>query len=118
MSTSIITANGKATAAEPTAQVLAPPIWVDGNPTLQQITDDILRPLEARPGKGWWICFAISYAALLKLEGMVGYLVAKGIGIWGLNNSVGDRKSTRLNSSHANISYAVFSLTKNNTETL
>src|SRR3712207_7066774 len=26
-----------------------------------------------------------------------------------------DRKSTRLNSSHANISYAVFCLTKNNT---
>src|SRR3712207_7392178 len=28
---------------------------------------------------------------------------------------VGDRKSTRLNSSHANISYAVFCLKKNNT---
>src|SRR5258707_2916663 len=28
--------------------------------------------------------------------------------------SVGDRKSTRLNSSHANISYAVFCLKKNN----
>src|SRR3712207_7692947 len=30
----------------------------------------------------------------------------------------GDRKSTRLNSSHANISYAVFCLKKNNTRTL
>src|SRR3712207_7269589 len=29
----------------------------------------------------------------------------------------GDRKSTRLNSSHANISYAVFCLTKNSTKT-
>src|SRR3712207_7393345 len=29
---------------------------------------------------------------------------------------VGDRKSTRLNSSHANISYAVFCLKKKNTE--
>src|SRR5947209_15400222 len=29
-----------------------------------------------------------------------------------------DRKSTRLNSSHANISYAVFCLKKKNTETL
>src|SRR3712207_8261386 len=28
----------------------------------------------------------------------------------------GDRKSTRLNSSHANISYAVFCLKKNNTD--
>src|SRR3712207_7904895 len=30
---------------------------------------------------------------------------------------VGDRKSTRLNSSHANISYAVFCLKKNNKKT-
>src|SRR3712207_7432414 len=29
--------------------------------------------------------------------------------------AVGDRKSTRLNSSHANISHAVFCLTKNKT---
>src|SRR3712207_7151657 len=31
-----------------------------------------------------------------------------------LLNSILDRKSTRLNSSHANISYAVFCLTNNN----
>src|SRR3712207_8471415 len=33
----------------------------------------------------------------------------------GANYSVQDRKSTRLNSSHANISYAVFCLKKKNT---
>src|SRR3712207_4673910 len=33
-------------------------------------------------------------------------------------NNVGDRKSTRLNSSHANISYAVFCLKKKNITTL
>src|SRR5438445_4089424 len=32
----------------------------------------------------------------------------------GLGGTVGDRKSTRLNSSHANISYAVFCLKKKN----
>src|SRR3712207_7661582 len=32
--------------------------------------------------------------------------------------SLADRKSTRLNSSHANISYAVFCLKKKNTSTL
>src|SRR3712207_8071703 len=31
--------------------------------------------------------------------------------------ALGDRKSTRLNSSHANISYAVFCLKKNNEKT-
>ncbi len=69
--------------------VLEPPTWVDGNPSLARITDDIARPLEARPGKGWWICFAVALSGLLTLGGMVAYLFAEGIGIWGLNNSVG-----------------------------
>ena len=70
-------------------QVLPTPRWVEGDPSLQQITDDITRPMEGRPGKGWWICFGISFAALLNLGGMVTYLIANGIGVWGLNNSVG-----------------------------
>ena len=71
------------------AEILPPPRWVDGNPALHDITNDIARPLEGRPGKGWWICFGIAFAALLNLGGMVSYLIAKGIGVWGLNNSVG-----------------------------
>src|SRR3712207_7537623 len=39
--------------------------------------------------------------------------VHAGDGAVGLPRRVEDRKSTRLNSSHANISYAVFCLTKN-----
>jgi molybdopterin-containing oxidoreductase family membrane subunit len=71
------------------AETLPPPRWVDGNPALHDITDDIARPLEGRPGKGWWICFGIAFAALLNLGGMITWLIAKGIGVWGLNNSVG-----------------------------
>src|SRR4051812_37735901 len=41
------------------------------------------------PGKGWWICFGIAVLALLNLLGAVSWLFYKGIGIWGLNNSVG-----------------------------
>jgi Ni/Fe-hydrogenase subunit HybB-like protein len=70
-------------------QVLAPPRWVDGHPSLNQITEDIAQPMEARPGKGWWICFAFASLGLLDLVGMVTYLISKGIGVWGLNNSVG-----------------------------
>jgi len=69
--------------------VLPPPRWVEGDPSLQEITDDIAKPLEGRPGRGWWICFGIAFAALLNLGGMVTYLIANGIGVWGLNNSVG-----------------------------
>ncbi len=72
-----------------TAAVVPPTQWIEGTPSLHRITTDISRPMEARPGRGWWICFAISVAAVLNLLGMVTYLFAKGIGIWGLNNSVG-----------------------------
>jgi molybdopterin-containing oxidoreductase family membrane subunit len=70
-------------------QVLPPPRWVDEGVTFGEITEDIAQPLEGRPGKGWWICFGLAIAALINLAGMVYYLIAKGIGIWGLNNSVG-----------------------------
>ena len=63
--------------------------WIEGTPSLHRITSDISRPMEAKPGRGWWICFALASAAVLNLLGMVGYLFAKGIGIWGLNNAVG-----------------------------
>src|SRR3712207_8304981 len=47
---------------------------------------------------------------------MVGYLYESTLSSWllvlGLGLSALDRKSTRLNSSHANISYAVFCLKK------
>src|SRR5215469_15384684 len=69
--------------------LLPPPRWVDGRPSLCQITDDIARPLEGRPGKAWWICFFIALAGLLDLVGMVTYLIGNGIGVWGLNSSVG-----------------------------
>jgi len=42
-----------------------------------EITADIAHPLEARPGKGWWICLAIALLALLNLLAAVGYLFAK-----------------------------------------
>src|SRR3712207_8119009 len=58
----------------------------------------------------------------LAAGGIIGALVLFAIGVWGLIAypktlawsllSLGDRKSTRLNSSHANISYAVFCLKK------
>src|SRR6516225_1507973 len=70
-------------------QLLPPPRWVEEGVSLNEITDDITRPMEARPGRGWWICFVIAFAALLNLGAAVTWLIAKGIGVWGLNNSVG-----------------------------
>jgi Ni/Fe-hydrogenase subunit HybB-like protein len=65
------------------------PRWIAGSPTLAQITDDIARPMEGKPTRLWWICFAIAALCLLDLLGMATYLIANGIGVWGLNNAVG-----------------------------
>jgi len=78
----------KQATAKPQAQALPPPQWVDGDHSLSQITNDVASPMEARPGIGWWICFAIASAALLNLVAVITYLIAKGIGIWGENNFV------------------------------
>ena len=54
MSTTLIRVNGKAPAAASgiETQVLPPPSWVDDNPSLRDITEDIARPMEARAGQG------------------------------------------------------------------
>ncbi|HLK90643.1 MAG TPA: NrfD/PsrC family molybdoenzyme membrane anchor subunit [Polyangia bacterium] len=70
-------------------EVLPPTRWIDGHPSLHRITSDIARPLEARAGRGWWICFGIALLGLCDLLVSVSWLFYKGIGAWGLNNSVG-----------------------------
>jgi molybdopterin-containing oxidoreductase family membrane subunit len=65
------------------------PRWIAGSPTLSQVTADIARPMEGKPGKLWYVLFAIAALGLVDLLGMATYLIARGIGVWGLNNSVG-----------------------------
>jgi molybdopterin-containing oxidoreductase family membrane subunit len=65
------------------------PAWLDGWPTLRQISDDIARPLSGRPGAAWLACTAASLGALAVGVACVTYQIATGIGVWGLNKSVG-----------------------------
>ena len=37
----------------------------------------------------WFVGFSISFLIMMVLLGSVGYLFAKGVGIWGVNNPVG-----------------------------
>src|SRR5256885_11955491 len=50
-------------------------------------------------------------------EGLAGGLVVSALTAFGINRYAEDRKSTRLNSSHLVISYAVFCLKKKKTRT-
>jgi Ni/Fe-hydrogenase subunit HybB-like protein len=60
-----------------------------GDKTIHQITEDVSRPVESKANKYWWIAFTISAAAFLWWIIVVSYTVGTGIGVWGLNKTVG-----------------------------
>jgi len=65
------------------------PRLLEGSPTLRQITEDIARPLDARPTRSWFVCFALAVTALGLGAAAATYEVMTGIGTWGLNKTVG-----------------------------
>ena len=62
---------------------------VEGNKTLGQITKDVILPMDVRPGMWWFIAFGVSLLAALFGGYAIYITVYKGIGTWGVNNSVG-----------------------------
>jgi molybdopterin-containing oxidoreductase family membrane subunit len=62
---------------------------IEGNKTLGQITTDVISPMEVRPGRWWFISFGISSLAAIFGFYAIYITVTKGIGTWGVNNSVG-----------------------------
>jgi len=62
---------------------------IEGDKTTGQITREVLNPLEVTPGLWWYIAFGIS--SILALFGIYAIYITgtKGIGTWGVNNSVG-----------------------------
>jgi Ni/Fe-hydrogenase subunit HybB-like protein len=61
---------------------------VEGNKTLGQITEDVINPMDARPGMWWLIAFVFASAAAVFGAYCIYITVYKGIGTWGVNNSV------------------------------
>jgi len=57
--------------------------------TLEQLTEEICAPMERRPTAKWWAAFTVAFAMLCLGVGMVSYEIATGIGVWGLNKTVG-----------------------------
>ena len=62
---------------------------ITGNKTYKQITDDIATPTEGTPPISWMIAFGISLTLLMIGFITIGYTIFKGIGVWGLNKTVG-----------------------------
>ena len=70
------------------AHVTSEPL-ITGPQSYTKISDSLAQPLERRAGKWWWLGFFISTCGLLLGIVMVTYTIATGIGVWGLDRSVG-----------------------------
>jgi Ni/Fe-hydrogenase subunit HybB-like protein len=62
---------------------------IDGNKDYHQVTEDICRPIEAKPTKAWKIGFGISVMLLLFGVVSVTMEIIYGIGKWNLNKTIG-----------------------------
>jgi len=62
---------------------------VTGGKTVADVSNDISRQVEAKPTKLWWGAFGVSLALLTYGAYCCWMLVWNGIGVWGLNKTVG-----------------------------
>jgi Ni/Fe-hydrogenase subunit HybB-like protein len=62
---------------------------VEGNKDYHQVTEDICRPIEAKPSRSWYIGFSVSVALLLFGIYSVYREVTYGIGQWNVNKTIG-----------------------------
>jgi len=62
---------------------------VDGDKNYHQVSEDIIRPIEAKPSKLWYVGFYISVALLCFGAYSVYREVTYGIGQWNLNKTIG-----------------------------
>ncbi len=60
-----------------------------GNKSYHDITNDIIRPIEGKANKYWYTVFGISLLISLWGIGCILYTIGEGIGVWGLNKTVG-----------------------------
>ena len=62
---------------------------VTGKKSYHDVTVDIAAPVENPPNKQWFIAFTIALLAFIWGLGCIIYTVSTGIGVWGLNKTVG-----------------------------
>ena len=65
------------------------PALIRGDKQLAQVTEDVCRAMDLRPGALWGVAFTAALALLTVGALAVSYQIATGIGTWGLNNTVG-----------------------------
>lgn len=61
---------------------------IKGNKSYDDVTNDILKPMQGKPAKSWYLGITISSLALFLGVAMIGWTAWKGIGTWGVNKTV------------------------------
>ncbi|MBI2269148.1 MAG: polysulfide reductase NrfD [Bacteroidetes bacterium] len=59
-----------------------------GNKSYKDITDDIIRPIQGKANKYWWIVFTLAATTFTWGICCLAYTIGTGIGVWGSNNGV------------------------------
>ena len=62
---------------------------VTENRSYTDVSDEILEKVERPTSKLWLLCFSISAAVALMGVLVIGYQITTGIGVWGLNKTIG-----------------------------
>ena len=62
---------------------------VKGEKSYHDVSIDIARPVEGHANKQWWIVFSLALLAFLWGIGCIIYTISTGIGVWGLNKTIG-----------------------------
>ena len=60
-----------------------------GNKTYKDITDDVVGPIQGKAPMGWKVLITITSLVAFYGVGCILYLIGTGIGVWGLNKTVG-----------------------------
>ncbi len=77
-------AQDKDSAYEEEWRKIKPPL-VTGDKVYKDVNDDVVAPIDAFPTKLWWIAFGISVGLLGLLGIEIGWLIANGMGVVGVN---------------------------------
>ncbi len=64
-------------------------ILVTGGKSVRDVSEDISRQVEAKPSRLWWIAFGISVVLFIYGFYCLAFLLWEGVGVWGLNKTVG-----------------------------
>ena len=62
---------------------------VDGDKTYHQVSEDIISPIEGKPGRMWYVGFVFSLLLLGYGIFSVTWAVYWGLGTWGVNRTIG-----------------------------